>query len=481
MTNNARVLALGLCVALAGCAGRRAADKCADAELDVERTWTREARLSVESRLLSVDATRGRARVEKIVTGMDNVARDWAMMQRQVCNDRFLRRETSRRQYLQMSQCLSAHLAQQRTIVLVMASAQAERFDKLEESLSSVHEELRNCQRAAIYGQYDGAGLAADDARDDVSAAKVYLASGAVEAADAALQRSEGAGAGRSIGLRIDAWIAEGRVLAAKPEYAQARAVAERALAQARAAGYSLAVADALELRAEVSAETGDLNAALADYEEVERVRARELGEGAAATARAVHAIGAVYYQMGRDDDALRYYLRALVVQEAALSASHPTTANTYDTIGSIYTAKRRFDEALAYHNKALAYQERYLGPEHVATGNTYFHLGDLYRDQGDLDAALGYYLRTLPIDQRVWGVDHPRTSSALQAIGEVHLRRGAPEQALPYIQKALEIRRRVFGADAAETRASAEAMARICASGRAFASCGQPKREESR
>ena len=81
---------------------------CGDFELDVERFWSSKTRAEVDAGITKISGERSAQVSERIVTKMDELTRDWVMMQEGICKDTLVRKVMPEEAYVKVSLCLAA-------------------------------------------------------------------------------------------------------------------------------------------------------------------------------------------------------------------------------------------------------------------------------------------------------------------------------------------------------------------------------------
>lgn len=95
-----------------------------------------------------------------------------------------------------------------------------------------------------------------------------------------------------------------------------------------------------------------------------------------------VNNLGALYLDMERLDDALRYF------GQAAANLTFPNAEVSYTGLGYAHFLKGEYLEAISAYKKALAQNSRY-SPAHQRLGETYYALGKTNRAIGEFRQAL--------------------------------------------------------------------------------------------
>ncbi len=121
--------------------------------------------------------------------------------------------------------------------------------------------------------------------------------------------------------------------------------------------------------------------------------------------------------------------------------------ATTLTNIGAVYANLGDQQQALRYYEQALPIS-REVG-NRSGEAATLTNIGLVYADLGDKQQALRYYEQALPISREVG--DRSGEATTLNNIGGVHFAAGDLQEALPYFEQAVEIAQRVGYAALAE------------------------------
>jgi tetratricopeptide (TPR) repeat protein len=127
------------------------------------------------------------------------------------------------------------------------------------------------------------------------------------------------------------------------------------------------------------------------------------------------------YSCQGNYKTALKWYKKALAVQEKVLGSDHPDMATTYNNIASIYNSQGDYPTALEWYKKVLAIREKVLGPEHTDMGILYNSIGYIYGCQSEYKTALAWLEKALAVFEKVLGSDHPDTVTVYNNITMVN------------------------------------------------------------
>jgi tetratricopeptide (TPR) repeat protein len=141
---------------------------------------------------------------------------------------------------------------------------------------------------------------------------------------------------------------------------------------------------------------------------------------------------------MGNYDLALRYYNRALILQDKI--GDRKGQGISLNNIGSVYDYRGDYGQALQYYLKSLKMREEigYREGQGVSMNN----IGFIYYKLGDYVKALEYYQASLRIQQEI-GNSYAEGVS-LNNIGKLYQRLSDNSKALEFFQRSLDIRRRI-------------------------------------
>lgn len=156
-------------------------------------------------------------------------------------------------------------------------------------------------------------------------------------------------------------------------------------------------------------------------------------------TADSYMAISEIYCCIEKEDKALEYCNKAIVIYENASEKKH--LIDVYRIFGRIYTIKRNLDKALEYNLKAVKIAENIYGTNHYYTADTYNGIGIVYLEKNDQEKSLAYHLRALDIFEKEIKPDNIAIAYTCHCIGDVYsLGPDYNEDALKYYLKSLEL-----------------------------------------
>lgn len=141
----------------------------------------------------------------------------------------------------------------------------------------------------------------------------------------------------------------------------------------------------------------------------------------------ALHLLGVVVAQLGRNQEAINYITKAITFK--------PTVASFHSNLGNVLQSLGRFEEAITSHQKALSLA----GPNDQSVYNSYNSLGICWFHQNRLTEAVNSFQFSLRVNPK-----HPETYNNL---ANVQVTQGKFEEAIANYRKAIELNPAFAGA----------------------------------
>ncbi|MBH0328791.1 hypothetical protein ABH14_03100 [Brevibacillus brevis] len=178
-------------------------------------------------------------------------------------------------------------------------------------------------------------------------------------------------------------------------------------------------------------------------------VRAKELLENAMSIhshtnknddqtlARLLISMGNLYYVLGKTEDSIEYYNKALECKDLHVN----TIVSIWNHLVGAFLIKGRFEDAkenayLAYQ----CYQEQGSELEFEIIINIFNNLGRVLENESDYQAAEEYYEYLISLLCSVGNTDKPSLASVYNNVGMLNLTIGSAEKAIHYFNLAIEI-----------------------------------------
>ena len=234
-----------------------------------------------------------------------------------------------------------------------------------------------------------------------------------------------------------------GRYLLKRAQYADARAVLERALTLCgRSVGQSHPKLSAIANNLGRAYENlGDDETALQYFAQALSIDTAALGHGHPHVAEIVNNYGICMQKKGDRDMARKQFQWAAEIYEAHYGPEHPKLAQILNNLG--YALKSLNDHANAQVQllRALTIAEMTVGPNHPTTARILYNLADVLSNAGQLSGACAHLERALAIDEATLSPTHPDVAADCQALAEVMTALHHPIEAAEYHARAARIR----------------------------------------
>jgi tetratricopeptide (TPR) repeat protein len=111
-----------------------------------------------------------------------------------------------------------------------------------------------------------------------------------------------------------------------------------------------------------------------------------------------INNLASLYYDSGRDDEAIPLYREVIAIRETSLGADHPEVAVSLNNLASVYVASGEYAQAEPLYRRSLEIRLAALGPQHPRVGNAMNNLASLLHRQGRHIEAEKLYKRALEI-----------------------------------------------------------------------------------
>jgi tetratricopeptide (TPR) repeat protein/predicted Ser/Thr protein kinase len=427
---------------------------CSGAAQELADVWNNERRRDVHAAFVATHKPFAENAFATVSRVLDGYFAAWSAMHVDSCTATRVRREQSEEVMELRMECLDRRREEARALIDVFAQADekvVERAAQAVESLSSLDE----CRNANALRQ-------------------VMPPPGAAEA--------------RARIASVHTRLANFKARYKAGQYADARKLAESAVADARALAYPPALAEALHALGFVQARTGDLqlaantlmdavataDAGRYDHERAaayqtlvgvvgDRLKRTQEARGYCASGRAALARAGgdprleallddsealILQADGRYEEALALHQSAVSRLERLPGFNEADIAAIYHNIGLVRTQRGEFAESIASYRRSLAMLQGLYGDNHPRTANSWNGLGDAWCNSGDARSALLAFEHAYTIRQALLDANHPDLATSLLNLGCANTRLGRFDAALPLLNRALAIQTRALHAD---------------------------------
>jgi serine/threonine-protein kinase len=153
--------------------------------------------------------------------------------------------------------------------------------------------------------------------------------------------------------------------------------------------------------------------------------RAERLGDRPLVQAQMIEVTGRLDGALGRYDDALTMFRRALDIRRAEGTGESPETARTLVQLADVLVRVDRYDAADSAAREALRIQTASRGNEGAAVAITLHQLGSIAVFQGQLSVAEAFHRRALAVRERALGRNDSLTAASHLTLGAMFRREG--------------------------------------------------------
>ena len=152
---------------------------------------------------------------------------------------------------------------------------------------------------------------------------------------------------------------------------------------------------------------------------------------------------GRIYYFMGRNEEAIPWYLRAKELRSELLGTMHVDYGKSLNNLAVVYEEIGRFSDAEPLYLEVLELREQLAGKESVSYANVLHNLTGLYNDLGDYEKAELHGLQALMLREQLLGKNHVAYATSLVALANVYYQTNNFSRALQFYLEAKIIHER--------------------------------------
>jgi tetratricopeptide (TPR) repeat protein len=149
--------------------------------------------------------------------------------------------------------------------------------------------------------------------------------------------------------------------------------------------------------------------------------------------------LGIIYRRLGRYDESLQHFDRAIELGTMVYGPAHTTIGGWINSAGLTLLEAGKYAEARTRFQRALAIFEKEFGP-HPRLATVYVNLGLERFRSGDFEQAAAFAKRSLEIDEREGGPGNSKLVSTLNLIGSSYSELGRHDEGIAALQRAVEL-----------------------------------------
>jgi tetratricopeptide (TPR) repeat protein len=143
------------------------------------------------------------------------------------------------------------------------------------------------------------------------------------------------------------------------------------------------------------------------------------------------------YQTLGRDEEAVKIYRRALATSEAVLGPEHPDTVRALGSLGGLLDRLGSSEESLSMLERAVAASEKRFGSTHVRLISPLSSLAEAYARRGDLGRARASFERALSLILAAHPPQEQDAAVIKGSLAQLSSREGRFREALEQLQAA--------------------------------------------
>lgn len=184
------------------------------------------------------------------------------------------------------------------------------------------------------------------------------------------------------------------------------------------------------------------------------RISLQEDVESVIGLATALEVKGDLLRQIGYLEDSRLTYLESLELLNGRAECTEQL-AGLSASVGVLYDTVENDEEAIRFYERAIELYERLDPPALLKIADICNNLGFIYRSLGDFNSSEKLFLRGLEICHKELGDDDEKTATICNNIGALYLKSGFDGQALEMHTMALEHRLKIHGRNHPDTAQS--------------------------
>ena len=190
----------------------------------------------------------------------------------------------------------------------------------------------------------------------------------------------------------------------------------------------------------------GRFNEAIPYYQKALSIRESVLGENHPLVSSTVNNIALLKKELGEYTQAEPLYRRAIAIMESNYGADDERLATSLNNLAGLYVEMGRYKEAKSLYRRALTIREKKLGKDHVDTALSQSNLAGLFQQLGDYSSAEKLYKNALITDKKKLGAEHPVVAFDIQNLANLYQAQGRLDEADSLYEQALSIAKKRLG-----------------------------------
>lgn len=442
-----RTLAVGMSLAMGalglGVAIASQPAPCSDGATLAGETWNPDRRAQLENRFTKAAARLAPGAVAELSQALDAWRSQWGSRHREQClarrngGDEAMARATRG--------CLRRQRREVDALLDALAEAGPAMVARVPEALASLPQP-ESCEGAIAPSP--GEGLEGFD--EGLARTRAALATGDYTAAEAMAAKLRAQALNHDPSVAV-ASLALGEAQLGRGRYEEAETTTLEALWAARRSRDEATAAMAWLQRAAIAGTAGRDQVTEEACRHAEAVASR-LGRPRV-EARIHNALGVLYTNLGRFDEAKRELETALRLRREIHGREHPEVARTHTNLGNLARSRGDLVTARRHHEEARSIDRARLGESHPNEARHLHNLARITLLEGDAKRAEKLYLRALASRRGTLGPKHPEVGVTLNSLGLLYERTGDRDRARSHYDEAIALLSETRPRDAALAR----------------------------
>lgn len=179
-------------------------------------------------------------------------------------------------------------------------------------------------------------------------------------------------------------------------------------------------------------------------YQRALQIKSENLPQNHPDIARQLTNLGVAWWKLGDIAKARERSEEALKIQKISLSPDDPDIATSLNNIGVLFCKEKNFDAAISYFEEALKIQQKSNSPDFPDIARTYSNLGVVWHGKNNYENAIFCHNKALEIEEKQPSLQVDMAGSYYN-LGRVWCDKGDLREAIEFHEKALEIREKVL------------------------------------
>jgi tetratricopeptide (TPR) repeat protein len=430
---------------------------CASAADNLVGVWDAERRAKVDAALRATGVAYAPDVAARVAARLDDYTGDWVQMHTDACQATHVRGEQSPALLDRRMGCLHRAHTDLRSLVEVLAGADASIVEYAADAVTQLPPLARCADTAALLAERPPPApqeaFALERVREQLARARALERTmqlrPALAVAEPALAEARALG---DRGLLAEAYLRHGGLLQLSGEVAAAEASLSEAFFVAESARHDVTAAEAaidLVQGTMQQSAPGALQWARHAQAQIDRLEADGSGEARHLEANLQHALGTLYVHEGDHDKAQAAYERALEIRSSLPDADPLKIAALRNNYGNLLVRRGDLVGAQAQLDAASEIYRAELGHGHPSVAIALSNLGVVQLRRGQLEQALRSYSDAHMILVAGLGPQHPNVGVLVNNLGDVLQRQHQYAAAEDHYVRAMAIFTASFGADA--------------------------------